>query len=123
MAVGVSGSRSRKPSGLAVVCGRVDYGGFTNGRVYVGLFADLRDVCAVASTSLDAPGEFRLEGVCPGTYYVLAGLDADPYPKAQPDAIVAYGSWKSEKPLVVKAGETVTGIDIRLREPEETDAP
>ena len=72
--------------------------------------------------SASRPGAFRIEAVCPGTYYVLAGLDADPYHKAQPDAIVAYGSWRSEKPLVVRSGDDIKGIDIRLRETEEPGA-
>ncbi len=91
------------------------------GRIYVGLFADLRDVCAVATVSLEGAGDFRIERVCPGAYYVLAGLDADPYVKAQPDSIVAYGSWCGEKPLVVKPGDVITDIGIELVEEEELD--
>ncbi len=102
--------------GLGVVCGRVDYGGYTRGRVYVGLFADLRDVCAVNTISIEEPGDFRIEGVCPGAYYVLAGMDADPYPKRNPDAIVATGSWCSERPLVIRSGEVIHDICIQLRE-------
>ena len=79
------------------------------------------------SWEVDDRGEFRIAGLAPGRYYVLAESDSDWEKQHHPDvnnqpAIREQPTWypsapdvESSVPITLAAGQQVSGLDIRLR--------
>jgi len=106
-----------QPTG--VVTGRVR---FSDGRAAAGMRVsamlapeagrqDTADVGALFSqTQADEDGRYRLEGIPPGRYYVMAGrVDAPTYYPGREDVLAA-------TPLSVASGKPIEGIDFTITE-------
>jgi len=106
-----------QPTG--VVTGRVR---FSDGRAAAGMRVsamlapeagrqDTADVGALFSqTQADEDGRYRLEGISPGRYYVMAGrVDAPTYYPGREDVLAA-------TPLSVASGKPIEGIDFTITE-------
>ncbi|MFO7171456.1 MAG: AraC family transcriptional regulator [Bacillota bacterium] len=87
--------------------------------IYLGLFVTpFPTGLPAACTYLPAPGPFQIQGVRPGRYYLLA---AAPPPTGAGEFLVA--SYREGEPLILRAGETLAGLEMTLREHRVSDPP
>ncbi|HOJ40172.1 MAG TPA: cohesin domain-containing protein, partial [bacterium] len=100
----------------ATINGTINYGGTSQGTIYVGLFLDRNyNSEPVYSTSLANPGAFSISGIMSGTYYIGAFRDADG--DGQYDVLTDPAGEYAGNPLAVSAGSTVNDVNIILQEP------
>ena len=101
----------------ATISGKISYSGTKTGKINIGLFTSSDFSGApVKGTQINSPGEYTISDVAPGTYYVAAYMDVNNNntydPTIDPAGVYA------NNPITVNAGETKTGIDITLKDPE-----
>ena len=99
------------------VSGKITYTGTKTGKIYIGLFTSSNFTGQPAyGTTISSPGSYQIQDVAPGTYYVGAYMDVNNNntydPTIDPAGVYA------NNPITVNAGETKTGIDITLKDPE-----
>jgi len=100
----------------ATINGTINYGGTSQGTIYVGLFLDRNyNSEPVYSTSLANPGAFSISGIMSGTYYIGAFRDADG--DGQYDVLTDPAGEYAGNPLAVSAGSTVNDVNIILQDP------
>jgi hypothetical protein len=87
-----------------------------------------RTMASPESSGVDDRGEFRIGGLMPGRYYVLAesqagfedmyhpDVNGKPTPRHQPTWYPSSPDIDSAIPITLAAGQQLTGVDIRLRE-------
>ncbi|MBI5194699.1 MAG: M6 family metalloprotease domain-containing protein [Nitrospirae bacterium] len=94
----------------ASMSGTISYSGSATGRIYIEVFTNPAYTGTPAySTTIAAPGLYRMRGMLPGTYYVRSYRDANrnrQYNTGEP-----YGTYGA---VTLNAGNTTAGINITL---------
>ncbi len=102
----------------ATISGKITYTGTKTGSIYIRLFTSPDfSGSPVKYIVMESQGDYSIFDIPPGVYYVVAMLDANENGEYDP-SIDPFGIYIGN-PITLNAGETKTGIDITLIDPQE----
>ncbi|SBT46742.1 Helix-turn-helix domain-containing protein [Micromonospora narathiwatensis] len=116
----------RPPQGSAVISGEVrPFCPRFAAPIFIGLFPDAIAEGAPASWAvIDRPGPYRLSGVSPGSWYLIAhSLGEWRYPTDDPDQIEQVTAVARYGPLQIAEGGNLQGAEVIVRPRRDVDPP